>query len=330
MRKALTAFLKRRFLHIIDFPEIKENSLKKIHDLFIHNIFLEPEGSKELFYYGVYYQDVENHLGWHHYTVDKNYDLMKKYYLMGVELGNSTVMNNLGNYYQHVEKNYGLMKKYYLMAIELGNSTTMNNLGNYYQHVEKNYDLMKKYYLMAVELGNSTAMNNLGWHYHYIEKNYNLMKKYYFMAITLEDSATMNNLAHYYQKVEKNYDLMKKYYLMSVKLGNSLALDNWTKYCEKHEEEFSFLKYPDKFSNLINTRFENNVVLPKEFYFDFCMLKQVNFTVKMKQYILQKTTIFPQNYSHEHDIQFIELVAMASSHILPKDVILLIAGHLYT
>ena len=60
-------------------------------------------------------------------------------------------MTNLANYYQDVEKDYALMKKYYLMAIDLGNLLAMNNLANYYQYAEKDYALMKKYYLMAIE-----------------------------------------------------------------------------------------------------------------------------------------------------------------------------------
>ena len=41
-------------------------------------------------------------------------------YLMAIDNGCSCSMYNLGNYYQNVEKNYDLMKKYYLMAIENG------------------------------------------------------------------------------------------------------------------------------------------------------------------------------------------------------------------
>ena len=37
----------------------------------------------------------------------------EKYYLMAIEQDHSKAMDNLGFYYHHVEKNYDLMKKYY-------------------------------------------------------------------------------------------------------------------------------------------------------------------------------------------------------------------------
>ena len=63
-----------------------------------------------------------------------------------------------GVYFKFIEKNYELMKKYYLMAIECNNNIAMNNLALYYQDIEKNYELMKKYYLMAIENNNSDAI----------------------------------------------------------------------------------------------------------------------------------------------------------------------------
>ena len=65
---------------------------------------------------------------------------------MMIDIDNSSAMNYLGLYYKKIEKNYDLMKRYYLMAIDKGNLKAMNNLGFYYQEVEKNYDMMKKYY----------------------------------------------------------------------------------------------------------------------------------------------------------------------------------------
>jgi hypothetical protein len=88
------------------------------------------------------------------YSVEKKYDLMKKYYLMAIDKGNTNAMNNLGYYYQFVEKNYDLTKKYYLQAIDKGNTTAMNNLGSYYEQVEHNYELAEKYYIMATSEGN--------------------------------------------------------------------------------------------------------------------------------------------------------------------------------
>jgi TPR repeat protein len=96
---------------------------------------------------GVYYQTL------------KDYDNMKKYYLMAIEEGNSLAMSNLGVYYQTL-KDYDNMKKYYLMAIDKCNNYSMNNLGVYYKEI-KDYDNMQKYYSMAIEKGHHYSMNNL-------------------------------------------------------------------------------------------------------------------------------------------------------------------------
>ena len=140
-----------------------ENSLEKIYNLFKNNIFEEPSTDIEYLYYGAYYKNNE-----------KNYDLMKKYYLMAIKLNHSYAMYNLAQHYQYPEKNYELMKKYYLMAIELNNSAAMNKLAWYYKNVEKNYESFvelykyedKKYF---INLFNDKFKNNI-----------NLDQKYYY------------------------------------------------------------------------------------------------------------------------------------------------------
>ena len=143
---------------------------------------------------------------------------------LNYDLNDKNILNIIALYYDCKMENYDEMKKYYLMSIELKNDRSMVNLGLYYQYIEKNYDEMKKYYLMAVELKNSKSMYNLGYYYRHIEKNYDEMKKYYLMAIELNNFIAMNNLADYYSRVEKNNDEMKKYYLMGIKLNNEFSL----------------------------------------------------------------------------------------------------------
>lgn len=41
-----------------------------------------------------------------HYTAKKNYEEMKKYYMMAIKLNNSTAMNNFGAYYHTAKINY--------------------------------------------------------------------------------------------------------------------------------------------------------------------------------------------------------------------------------
>jgi len=300
-----------------------ENSLEKIYNLFKSNIYEEPSTDVEYLYYGVYYQ----------YT-EKNYDLMKKYYLMAIELNHSDAMNNLADYYEYTEKNYDLMKKYYLMAIELNHSDAMDNLAYYYNIVEKNYDLMKKYYLMAIELNHSDAMDNLAQYYQWTEKNYDLMKKYYLMAIELNDSNAMFNLAHYYEYTEKNYDLMKKYYLMAIELNHSNAmssLDFYYQFTEKNDQTFVELyKYEDIFITLFNDKFKDNINLDQKYYYSFLQWKsdKIADIVKTKQDILRKTNIFPKNYDEKYLNHFNKTVCLKNTR-LPKDILNLIAGHLF-
>jgi len=165
--------------------------------------------------------------------------------------------NSLFKLYQYTEKNYNLMKKYYLMAIELNNSDAMNNLAYHYQTVEKNYDLMKKYYLMAIGINHSDAMNNLADYYENIEENYDLMKKYYLMAIELNHSYAMNKLALYYEENEENDQTFVELYkyenkesimnLFNYKFKNNINLDQ--KYY------YSFLQWKsDKISDTVKTK----------------------------------------------------------------------------
>jgi TPR repeat protein len=99
------------------------------------------------------------------------------------DMDNSNVLNLFGLYYNHIEKNYEQMKKYYIMAIEKNNIDAMINFACYYKNIEKNYEHMKKYYLMAIDNGNVSSMLFLASHYNKIEKNYDMMEKYYLMAI---------------------------------------------------------------------------------------------------------------------------------------------------
>jgi len=94
--------------------------------------------------------------------------------MMAIEKGNFDAMSNMGVYYKYGEKNYDEMKKYYIMAIEKGNSDAMFNLGYYYENTEINYDKMKKYYLMAIKQGYSTTNKNLA---NYLNENISKLYK---------------------------------------------------------------------------------------------------------------------------------------------------------
>ena len=297
-----------------------ENSLKKICQLFLNNAKEEPKNSIEYFYYGVF-----------HNLIYIDYELMKKYYLMAIEQNESYAMNNLGFYYSEIEK-YDLAKKYYLMAIEQNNSSAIVNLGVYYSEIEKNYDLSKKYYLMAIEQNSSTAMNNLGVYYKIFEENYDLAKKYYLMAVEQNSTKAMNNLGIYYEFIEENYNLAKKYYLMSIEQNDSDGIINIKKYYSKHND-YSFVelyKYQDEFIDLMNDKFKGNIDLPEKYHYSFCQWNSENLDekVKMKQYILKKTGVFPKNYNEKYLIHFMEIISTKKNK-LTKDIMNLIAGRLF-
>ena len=209
----------------------KELFVSIINGNFDRNINTDTANPLLLNYIGLYYEFVE-----------KNYEEMKKYYIILIDYNkynpsdyaSYSALYNLGNYYKNIEKNYEMMKKYYLMLLdntlndiyktELYTIRTfiMNTLGNYYEKIEENYDLMKKYYLMAIDNvyhdakydtsneGSYYAMNNLGNYYQYIEINEDLMKKYYMMAIENGNKLAMNNLSNYYFELSKKYSEMAK------------------------------------------------------------------------------------------------------------------------
>ena len=211
--------------------------------------------------------------------------------------------------------------------------------GFYYKNIEKDYALMKKYYLMAIEHNNSAAMINLGVYYGKIEKDYTLMKKYYLTAIEHNNSSAMNNLAVYYKNIE-NYILMKKYYLMAIEHNNSTEVNNLQIYYENNTDDFSFLelyvnaRFYENAIKLINTRFKYNVTLPNEYKTTFFRLKlgnDIENVVKMKQYILKKTNVFPSKYSDGCMLQFMELLFLSSSPhcIFCKDLLMKISSYLF-
>jgi TPR repeat protein len=186
-------------------------SMEIVYNLFKNKIFDDA----------VTYDDPIIHLyAGDYHEHQKEYDLMKKYYLLAIEKNNTDAMNNLGLYYQE-QKESDLMKKYLLMAIESGNSTAMFNLGFYYDE-QKEYELMKKYYIMAIETGDSTAMVNLGLYYKE-QKEYDLMKKYYMMAIEAGDSDAMYNLGYYYFYIENKLGIAIKYLRIAKENGHDKA-----------------------------------------------------------------------------------------------------------
>ncbi len=78
-------------------------------------------------------------------------------------------MNNLGHYYEE-QKDYENMKKYYLMAIEKGYPDSMSNLGYYYLE-QKDYENTKKYFLMGAEMNHQISIKAIN---DYLEENFDI------------------------------------------------------------------------------------------------------------------------------------------------------------
>ena len=301
-----------------------ELSLYKIHALICkHIVKEEPTNDLELFYFG-----------WYYFIIEKNYILMKQYLNIAIQHGHATAMYVLGYYYKNIEQDYNKMKQYYTMAIQHDNSDAMSSYGHYYQCVEKDYDKMKTYYTMAIQHGHSTSMNNLGHYYQFVEKDYDKMKQYYNMAIQHGYAIAMFNLGFHYQVVEKNYDKMKQYYTMAIQHGSTKAIQNLSWYYE-HEgkNDLSFVNFFDipSLRPLLFKRLKVIKKVPKEFHSSFCKWNfDDDHELKMKQYILRKTGIYPCKYDPALLFHFMELISLSEKPVgLPKDVILTIAGYLF-
>ncbi len=96
------------------------------------------------------------------YEEHKDYDNMKKYYMMAIKEGHFKAMTNLGIYYKH-QKDYDNMIKYCLMGAEKGDRNAMNVLGIFYS-TQKDYDNSLKYLLMAIDKeysGSIKFLNNI-------------------------------------------------------------------------------------------------------------------------------------------------------------------------
>ena len=193
------------FVLKLDYSYVQINdhiSINKIYNLFYNKIIYDTDNDTEQLYLGFYYEKIE-----------KNYELMKKYYLMAIDHGNEYAMKNLANYYGKIEKNYDHMKKYYLMAIDKSDSVSMNNLGYYYQHNEINYDLMKKYYLMAISQDHELTIRKL---LSYYSKNIHsdIYDQYFLEFINKQNNYLQTNLPYCFKLIKNLYN--KKINLMQL------------------------------------------------------------------------------------------------------------------
>lgn len=256
-------YIQHGYTDIPVISKLDDTSLKMIADLVQNKSVTEPVTRIQLCFYGLYYSTKKEYeqmkkyyllaiekgdaeimceLGIYYFTIEKDYTLMKKYFFMAIRNGNRNgrALYNLALYYQRVENNYKLMKKYYLRADKEGCKGALYNLSCYYRNI-KDYRRMKKYGLMAINRGSVKAMNNLGCYYDDIE-DYEQMQKYYLMAIKQNYAPSMFNLGLHYERAEKNYELAKKYYLMAIERGCRRSMYNLGLYYTNTEKDYQQMK----------------------------------------------------------------------------------------
>jgi TPR repeat protein len=223
-----------------------------LYNLYKYNVPSEATTSSLQHYYGIYYKE------------KKDYEQMKKYYLMAIDKGSASAMFNLGYYYEK-QKDYDLMKKYY-MGTKGQNDTyplARVRLGEYYENIEKDYEKMEIYYLEAAGQGNFYAMDNLGYYYKK-QKDYGQMEKYYLMMLDKGHMKSMYELTDYYENIEKDFDKSVK---CCIKYNNiELLKDNnydLMQKCDNIELLKIYYKYDtitfmrDEIIDIINNIFDN-------------------------------------------------------------------------
>jgi hypothetical protein len=164
-----------------------ENDLKLIYDCLINDRIDDAtynhQNGTVLLYYGFYYR-----------YINTNPELMKKYYLMGIEKNNVYCEYNFANWC----KKYGdidRMKKYYRMASKKNYIPAICNFALWYEE-NGDYDNMTKYYLKGAKNGDTNCCD--------------LMNKYF------ERSFDVKNMCLAYsflkqKKIKQNHYRCEKY-----------------------------------------------------------------------------------------------------------------------
>src|SRR5436190_1874763 len=151
-----------------NFNYIKINDnilLENIFELFINNSNIKniPDNDMLYLYLGIFN------------FIKKNYDEMKKYYLLAIEKNNMMAINNLA-YYYYKEKNYEEMKKYCVMALDKNNFVLDKSIINQYLDIKfdvgfalkfkdyltnYNYDLLNKFIIAYYKIKDVENLLNI-------------------------------------------------------------------------------------------------------------------------------------------------------------------------
>lgn len=158
-----------------------------------------------------------------HYEKIKNYIEAIKMYKNASKYGSISSIFRLGYIYQFYEKNYDKMKKYYLIAIDKGDIASMLHLGVYYDG--NDYKKAEYFYKMAANTksSNSFLTNEAKLMLAILyekQNNISSMKHYLQMSIIEhKNKYAMLKMALYYKNKFK-YNKMMTYYDMLISVGS--------------------------------------------------------------------------------------------------------------
>jgi len=140
--------------------------------------------------------------------------LYKRYWENKSNLSNPDLetMEKVGEYYKSIG-DFNLMKKYWLSGVELGSVECMELLADYYHNIGQ-MDRAIKWWLRAIEKKSMKSMEALGMHYKSIGSE-EQMSLFYTQAIESgsKKPQIIADLANYYESIGSD-DLAYKYYCM--------------------------------------------------------------------------------------------------------------------
>jgi hypothetical protein len=181
MKQAIIDLITKHNCHYVEL--CTENDLKLVYDCLINNNIDDKDAVNQngavLLYYGFYYR-----------YININPELMKKYYLIGIEKTNVYCIYNYGNWCG--EKNdIDNMIKYYLMAIKMKHGPSACDFA-YWYGLNKDYDNMIKYYLMGAKNGNRDCINEMN---KYFQQSLDIKRMCQaYMFLTNANKEKLNNI----------------------------------------------------------------------------------------------------------------------------------------
>jgi TPR repeat protein len=226
---------------------LEGEELRKIYNLWVHDIFEEPKTHTEFYSFGNYYTKVK-----------KDPKKAKSYFLVAIAEGNEYASNALGLYYTRKRNKIDKAITIFEKAIEEGDLVCLNNLGYLYYNVS-DYQKAKKYFKLSYK--NSVSIchesRNLGLVYN-INGKY-IKSLYYF---SLHPDGNIKEIKEVIDKIYHNNTPLDKYFYDSLpnlkKISTELPpliasyINLYTKEIDVLEAAFQFLPEKDGYHHAKN------------------------------------------------------------------------------